>query len=66
MSGPQFKAIDQALYEAGIVTEIIRALASADRQNSKEHCWTIADWLATQLQAQHDRIEEAAGHLRRD
>ena len=49
-----------ALYQAGIVTGLLRLTAKANMAGGVEVCGAILDWLAQQLEAQHARIEAAA------
>lgn len=56
MSACPGKDIDDALYQIGIIADIMASVASADMSGSKHLCGTSVDWLSEQLEIQHNRI----------
>jgi len=59
MSERPKQAIESALYELGVVTDILRVIASAEISGLKPICGTYIDYLAARQREQHDRIERA-------
>ncbi len=53
------QAIESALYELGVVTDILGVIASADISGTKRVCGTYIEYLAARQREQHDRIEHA-------
>lgn len=55
------KQVDDALYEAGVITDIIGKLATLMIGSSDQVSGTSFDWLAKQLLERHDAIRELTG-----
>ncbi len=53
------RAIESALYELGVVTDILGVIATANIAADKAICGTYIDYLAARQREQHDRIERA-------
>ncbi len=53
------QVIEDALYQIGIVTDILGVIASADISGTKPVCGTYIEYLAARQREQHDRIEHA-------
>lgn len=52
------KQAEDALYEAGVITDILRKLATLMISSSEEVCGTSFDWLTEQLEKRHEAIRE--------
>lgn len=52
------KQVEDALYEAGVITDIIGKLATLMISSSEQVCGTAFDWLATQIEERHEAIRE--------
>ena len=57
------QAISDALYELGVMTDILRTIAHANISGDRAICGTHVDWFAVQLDMRHERIEVAVSHL---
>jgi hypothetical protein len=53
------QAIESALYELGVLTDILGVIASADISGTKPVCGTYIEYLAARQREQQDRIEHA-------
>ena len=53
------EAIRDALYQLGVVTDILGVVASADISGTKPVCGTYVAYLADRQREQHERIERA-------
>ena len=53
------QVIEDALYQLGVVTDILGVIASANISDTKPICGTYIDYLAARQREQHDRIERA-------
>ena len=56
MSGAKAEIAD-ALYEIGIIAEVLKGLAAAELGADHRMCSASVDWLAKRLAAQHERID---------
>ena len=52
------KQVEDALYEAGIITDIIGKLAALMISDDTSVCGTSFEWLADQLEQRHDAMRE--------
>ena len=52
------KQVEDALYEAGVITDILGKLATIMISTSEQVCGTSFDWLAEQLNNRHETIRE--------
>ena len=52
------KQLDDAVYEVGVITDIIAKLAALLISSSESVCGTSFDWLAKQLNERHEAIQE--------
>ena len=52
------KQAEDALYECGVITDIIGKLATLMISSSEEVCGTSFDWLTEQLNNRHETIRE--------
>ncbi len=59
------QVIEDALYQLGIVTDILGVIASADISGTKRVCGTYVAYLADRQREQQDRIEHALADLGR-
>jgi len=59
------KAIQAALYELGILSDILGVVASANISGTKPICGTYIEYLAARQREQQDRIEHALADLGR-
>ncbi len=59
------QVIEDALYQLGVVTDILGVIASADISGAKASCGTFIEYLAARQREQHDRIEHALADLGR-
>ena len=59
------QAIESALYELGVLTDIMGVIASADISGTKPICGTYIEYLAARQREQQDRIEHALACLGR-
>ncbi len=59
------QAIESALYELGILSDILGVIASADISGTKPVCGTYIEYLAARQREQQDRIEHALAGLGR-
>ncbi len=59
------QAIQDALYQLGVVTDILGVIASADISGTKRVCGTYIEYLAARQREQQDRIEHALADLGR-
>ena len=57
--------INDALYEAGVITDIVSKLAGAQISGVEEICATSYSWLAQMLDERHEQISEALQALGR-
>ena len=55
------KQLDDAVYEIGVITDIIAKLSTLMISSSETVCGTSFDWLAKQLNERHDAIQELTG-----
>ncbi len=65
MSVQPRQVIQDALYQLGIVTDILGVVASADISGTKRVCGTYIEYLAARQREQQDRIEHALADLGR-
>ncbi len=59
------KQVEDALYDAGVITDIVGRLANADISLAEQTCPTAYAWLAKELSACHERIELAVSRIGR-
>ncbi len=59
MSVQPRQVIEDALYQLGVVTDILGVVASADISGTKPLCGTYIEYLAARQREQQDRIERA-------
>ncbi len=65
MKEQPLRAIQDALYQLGVVTDILGVIASADISGTKPICGTYIEYLAARQREQQDRIEHALAGLGR-
>jgi hypothetical protein len=59
------QAIQDALYQLGVLSDILGVIASADISGTKPICGTYVAYLADRQREQQDRIEHALADLGR-
>jgi len=52
------KQVEDALYEAGVIIDIIGKLSTIMISTTEQVCGTSFDWLAEQLEERHEAIRE--------
>ncbi len=65
MSVQPRQVIEGALYQLGVLADILGVIASADISGAKSACGTHIEYLAARQREQHDRIEHALADLGR-
>lgn len=63
-AAPQVE-LDSALYQLGVIADVMRAVATADISAGRAVCGSSIEWFAEQIEFQHHRIELALGKLNR-
>ena len=64
MADPR-EAVSAALYELGIVADVMRSVAAADISGNRPICGTSVQWFSEHVEVQRDRIEVALNQIGR-
>lgn len=65
MSADPRLEIDKALYQLGVIADVMRAVATANLSGGRPVCGTAVQWFSEQIEFQHNRIDLALGPLNR-
>ena len=60
MADPR-EAVSAALYELGIVADVMRSVAAADISGNRPICGTSVQWFSEHVEVQRDRIGGGVG-----